>query len=98
MLSHIFASVCLASYDAINRAAEETRESMCWGTAIETPFATTHWALCDGEAGIPTTLFLPARRPKDTDDASASSLAQHRAWHRERVQQIAEIKAEHLPT
>ncbi|TQK01206.1 hypothetical protein [Herbaspirillum sp. SJZ107] len=98
MLSHIFASVCLASYDAIDRAAEETRESMCWSTAAEAPFATTHWALRDGEAGIPTTLFLPARRPKGTDDASATSSAQHHAWHCARVRQIAESKAKHPTT
>jgi hypothetical protein len=54
--------------------------------------------MCDGEGGIPTTLFLPARRPKDTDDASATSLAQHHAWHRDRVQQIADAMAKHLAT
>lgn len=98
MLSHIFASVCLASFDAIDLTTAETRESLCWSAAIKTPFATTHWALCDGETGIPTTLFLPARRPKGPDDASATSSAQHYAWHRERIRQIAESQAKHPAT
>ncbi len=89
MLSHIFASAAMESYDAIERSLRENA-TVIWNGALASPFLTTHWALSDPKAGRPVTLFLPARRRRETLDAEIFNKAAHRAWQVDRLSQIAE--------
>ena len=89
MLAHIFASVCLASYDALSKESSNAGSAdMSWDTNPTAPDAVTHWVLANADSrdGDPT-IFTPA-----TDllgqMCRAPVVGGHRSWHQSKLQQI----------
>ena len=89
LLAHIFASVIMASYDAIERSLLKNPEAISWEASMSSPLATTHWALSDPKSVEPTTLFVPARRLASVLGPANISTRAHLDWHTTQLRQIA---------
>lgn len=90
MLAHIFASVCLASYHALQTETASAQGAlMVWDAPTSTIQAVTHWVLAraDSRDGIPI-IFTPSLELLGRWPAERVSGA-HRKWH---ARQLSEIR------
>jgi hypothetical protein len=88
MLSHIFASVCLASYDGIAKSVSESGTAIYWEGSMSSPFVTTHWALSDPENTDGIMLFVPARHLALRAPYRRVPPSEHLEWHVGQLRQM----------
>lgn len=89
MLTHIFESVCLASYEALAAESAEAGDAeISWETKLTTPHAVTHWALVNSDAGSSRPIiFTPSRRLLGAGGGQRADVDHHR-WHARRLAEI----------
>ncbi|MBZ2209816.1 hypothetical protein [Massilia soli] len=89
MLAHIFSCVCLASYEALKKEAEEEGgATMLWDARPTAPQAVTHWVLANSTDGaqLPV-IFTPARGLlRRLSPAPANK--KHHSWNADRLARI----------
>ncbi len=88
MLAHIFAGVCLASYDALEKeATDEDDGELVWDAQKRAPDAATHWVLANPGLGERPIIFTPAYGLMRTAGPDSVSSA-HRTWHARRLSSV----------
>lgn len=89
MLTHIFSSVCLASYEALtNEAEQDGGGTMIWDTKTTAPQAVTQWVMANSADGAQLPVIFTPARGLLRGLSPGPATRKHHTWHADRLARI----------